>query len=251
MKFWVGSNSVTVNVPDWRSLESAISDRYSAGKGFVLATLNMDHLAKLQNDKGMQFAYGGQDLVVADGNPIVWMSELANHPVSLMPGSDMVEPLAQYCADNNLSIALVGSTPESLRGAARSLEQSVPGIDIVRRVSPAFGFDPKGEDAQAILQDIADSGAKLCFVALGAPKQEVFATFGREIAPGVGFACVGAGLDFLAGSQTRAPVWVRKMSMEWLWRLGTNPQRLGARYLRCIGILPGHLMRSAVRDQTR
>ena len=63
----------------------------------------------------------------------------------------------------------------------------------------------------------------------------------------MGFVSIGAGLDFLAGSQTRAPAWVRAIAMEWLWRMLANPRRLALRYLRCALILPG-LARDALRQ---
>ncbi len=81
----------------------------------------------------------------------------------------------------------------------------------------------------------------LCFIALGAPKQESFAARGRQLAPDVGFASVGAGVDFIAGSQTRAPAWVRAMAMEWLWRALSSPRRLLPRYAACAAILPGQI----------
>lgn len=249
MKFWVGDKTVKVNIPDWDSLESTLNQRIGTGQGFVLATLNLDHLAKMRGDEAMQFAYNNQDLVVADGNPIVWMAALANRPVTLMPGSDLITPLAQYCANNQLPVALVGSTPETLNRAAKQLQNEIPELNIVKTISPAFGFDPAGDMSEDIHKELASAGVKMCFVALGAPKQEVFATFGREFAPNIGYVCIGAGLDFIAGSQKRAPLLIRKLALEWLWRMGSNPGRLAARYLSCIAILPGHVMRSLQRDQ--
>ena len=102
-----------------------------------------------------------------------------------------------------------------------------------------FGFDPEGPAATACLDELAASGARLCLLALGAPKQEILAIRGAERLPGCGFVSVGAGLDFIAGHQSRAPVWVRRMALEWAWRLATNPRRLARRYLDCALVLPG------------
>jgi exopolysaccharide biosynthesis WecB/TagA/CpsF family protein len=88
------------------------------------------------------------------------------------------------------------------------------------------------------LHDLAAQKVGLCFIALGAPKQEVFAALGRQIAPEVGFASIGAGLDFIAGTQERAPVWVRKLALEWLWRALSSPRRMVPRYAACAAILP-------------
>jgi exopolysaccharide biosynthesis WecB/TagA/CpsF family protein len=107
-----------------------------------------------------------------------------------------------------------------------------------------MGFDPAGPEAEEMLHRIAESGARLCFIALGAPKQESFAATGRRVAPEVGFASIGAGLDFFAGTQQRAPKWVRRIAMEWLWRMMLSPGRLAGRYAKCALVLPGLAMRS-------
>lgn len=83
------------------------------------------------------------------------------------------------------------------------------------------------------------SGARLCFIALGAPKQEFFAAFARTHSPTVGFASIGAGLDFLSGHQTRAPKVMRAFALEWFWRALQSPKRMVPRYAKCFAILPG------------
>jgi len=249
MKFWVGTYEIDINIASQAALERAVEDRFNDDQGFALATLNMDHLDKLRRDSAFQTAYAAQDLVVADGNPIVWMSKLAGRPVDLMPGSDLVLPLTRLCAAHDVPMALVGSTQDSLERAADVLHRQAPGLQIVACIAPAFGFNPEREEARRILHQVALSGARFCFLALGAPKQERFAALGRELTPHIGFASVGAGLDFLSGSQTRAPRWVRKLALEWLWRLLSSPGRLAGRYARNFAVLPGHVLRSVFRKQ--
>lgn len=77
------------------------------------------------------------------------------------------------------------------------------------------------------------SGARLCFICLGAPKQELVADALKKRCEGVGFLCVGAALDFIAGAVKRAPRWVQGLGMEWAWRLTSDPLRLAPRYWRC------------------
>jgi exopolysaccharide biosynthesis WecB/TagA/CpsF family protein len=116
--------------------------------------------------------------------------------------------------------------------------------------SPSAGFEPASQSAVAYAHQIAASGAKICFVALGAPKQELFAAAALAEAPGVAFVCIGAGLDFLAGVQARAPRWVRAVGAEWLWRLLSNPWRLGRRYLACLMVLPSVLLSSVAAQRS-
>ncbi|WP_246032389.1 WecB/TagA/CpsF family glycosyltransferase [Thalassobius vesicularis] len=244
MQFIIGTYQLAVNVPDWDALRSHVLARFAARQGFALATLNLDHLVKLRTDDGFRAAYQAQDLIVADGNPIVWMSRLAGQPLQLLPGSDMILPLCYLAAQADVPVALVGTTQPSLERAAATLTNQVPGLRVTECIAPPFGFDPQGEEADAILTRLQTAGIGLCFIALGAPKQELFAAHGRTVAPSVGFASIGAGLDFLSGQQKRAPRWVRAIQMEWLWRMLENPGRLFMRYMRCFRILPGHLFQS-------
>lgn len=242
MQFSFGSVVIHVNIADKSALLAAVAQRFAAQQGFALATINLDHLVKLRASEAFRSIYAAQDFVVADGNPIVWLSRLAHRPVSLVPGSDMVLPLAQLAAKSGVKLALVGSTEPALEAASQALQAQVPGLQVALLHAPAMGFDPQGEAAANVLRDIATQQIGLCFIALGAPKQEAFAALGRQLAPQTGFASIGAGVDFLAGNQTRAPVWVRKIAMEWLWRGLSSPRRMIPRYAACAAILPGQAL---------
>jgi len=244
VRFTFEAQEIVVNIASPQALEQAVRARLGAGEGFALATINLDHLDKLKGDKQFRAAYGAQDFVVADGNPIVWLSRLAKRPVELIPGADLVVPLAGWARDCGVKLALVGTTEPALRRAAARLSALVPGLEIAATIAPPMGFDPTGKAAAQLLGALEGSGAGLVLVALGAPKQEIFAAHGRKVLPGVGFASIGAGLDFLAGSQRRAPRWVRALAMEWLWRALSNPLRLGRRYGRSLLALPGHALRA-------
>ena len=238
MIFHIKSSVVPVNIPSAIALFDQVTKRLKAGQGFAIATINLDHLVKLRDSNSFLTAYLAQDFIVADGNPIVWLSKLAKSPVELVPGSELVVPLARIAAVNGVGIALLGSTTEALDRAAVGLQALVPDLKIAICIAPPFGFDPTDEQAKAILIDLKNSGAGLCFLALGAPKQEEFAALGRKVTPNIGFASIGASLDFIAGNQTRAPKWVQKLALEWFWRMASSPRRLIPRYMRCIAILP-------------
>jgi N-acetylglucosaminyldiphosphoundecaprenol N-acetyl-beta-D-mannosaminyltransferase len=244
VQFFIGSVAIKVNLSSLAQLEDAVQGRFDAGQGFALATLNLDHLAKLRDDPEFCRAYMAQDMVTADGNPIVWMARLAGQDLDLLPGSDLILPLTRLAVAADVPVGLMGSTTASLDLAARSLQQAVPGVRIVAKLAPPMGFDPQSAVADALLDQLNAAGVRLCFVALGAPKQEVFAARGRSRTPEIGFASIGAGLDFLSGSQTRAPAWVRRLALEWLWRMVSDPRRLAGRYWRAALVLPGHALAS-------
>lgn len=250
MIFQFEDTVVRVNMPTRAALEAEVARRLARREGFALATINVDHLVKLEAREDFRRAYAGQDLVVADGNPIVWLARLAGEAVELVPGFDMVVPLARIAAREGVPVALLGATEPTLAAAAAGLQAMIPGLRVVAQIAPPMGYDPEGPAAATDSAAVAASGAGLCFVALGAPKQEMLAARGRSLTPQVGYASIGAGLDFIAGTQTRAPQWVRRLAMEWAWRLGTNPARLAGRYAQCFRILPGQA-RAALRQRSR
>lgn len=243
-------NAVRINCRDSEALLAAVRQRLQAGQGFAIATINVDHLQRLAEDAHFRKAYAAHDLVCADGNPIVWLSRIAARPVSLAPGSDLVLPLAGQAAAAGLPVALIGSSDESLALAAQAMTRAVPGLRVVLTHAPGFPFDPMGAEAGQIIEAIRVSGARLCFLALGAPRQELFAIRARDALGNVGFASIGAGLDFLSGHQRRAPALMRKVKMEWAWRMLSNPRRLFMRYAKGFAILPGHIRRAAALRRT-
>ncbi|MFT4962693.1 MAG: N-acetylglucosaminyldiphosphoundecaprenol N-acetyl-beta-D-mannosaminyltransferase [Paracoccaceae bacterium] len=238
MDFVFEDRTITINIANMAALLDEVRRRFRAGTGFALATINLDHLAKMAKSPDFVRAYCAQDLVVADGNPIVALSRLAHKPVGLVPGADMILPLCQLAGEERVKLALVGSTNIALQDAATALRALVANLDIALCIAPSGQFDPDGDEAAAILTQLDKADIQLCFLALGAPKQELLAVRGRKLSPKTGFASIGAGLDFLGGHQHRAPMWMRKLAIEWLWRALSSPRRLIPRYARCFAILP-------------
>lgn len=233
-----GQGDVAVNALTRETLLMDIAARLSAGQGFSIATLNLDHVVKLKHDPAFRTAYAAHSHVTADGNPIVWLSRLAGQDVHLVPGSELIEPVVELAARQNVPIGLFGSDNATLEAAAAALKGRHPGLEIPLVLAPPMGFDPTGSEADAAIEKMRNSGARVFFLALGAPKQEIFASRAQAMLPEAGFLSIGAGIDFIAGTQTRAPAWVRAVAGEWLWRLALSPKRLARRYASCIAILP-------------
>ncbi len=237
-----------VNVPGLRAAVSLIIEAARTGESFAAFTLNLDHLVKLRRSEAFRRAYRAARFVTADGAPVARLARLQSPRVERATGADLMVPLAQAAARNALPVFLFGSNAEVLQRAGRDLGERCDGaLDIAGTEAPPYGFDPEGPEADRALERIAASGARVCFVALGAPKQEVFAA--RAVARGIGcgFVCIGASLDFLAGEQIRAPSLLRDNGLEWLWRLATSPRRLGWRYAQCAVLLADLTLLAPIR----
>jgi len=232
-----------VNIANEAEAIAKITAAAGAGDSFAVFTLNLDHLVKLRADGRFRNAYRQARFVTADGEPVAHLARRQHAGIVRTTGADLAVPLARAAAGQKLSVYIFGTSPRVIADAAADLAERCNGLlDIAGSASPSIGFDPEGPEADAALDRIAASGARLCFVALGAPKQEIFAS--RAVARGVpaGFICIGAALDFLAGEQSRAPVIMQRYGMEWLWRLVSSPRRLTGRYLACAFVLASILM---------
>ena len=223
-----------VNVQNTAALIDELLARLGGScPSFMVCTLNLDHLVKLRRNLDFRKAYARAEYITADGFPIVALARLARHQTDQTAGSDFIRPICNAAARHDLPIFLFGSTLSILSAAATKLLAENPGLDIRGAYAPPRAFDPKSDYASDVIDLIRHSGARICFVALGAPTQEIFSALAVERTADICFLPIGAGLDFIAGTQIRAPKILRRAKLEWAWRLMLNPKRLIKRYISC------------------
>lgn len=237
-------DGTAVNIATQSSLVEAVIADAGAGIGGTVFTLNLDHLVKLRRDAAFRAAYDQASYVSADGAPVVWMARQKGARLTRVTGADLVRPLCAAAAAAGVPIHFFGTRNDVLVSSAIALTAENPALEIAGMEAPPFGFRPFSAEARAAAERIAASGAGICFVALGAPKQETFANFARQWAPGVIFICIGAALDFIGGGQVRAPKLMQETGLEWFWRFAHDPQRLARRYLLSALYLAGYELRS-------
>lgn len=203
------------------------------GAPAIVVTPNADHVVNLERDEALRAAYARADVVIPDGMPVVWASRLLGTPAKeRVTGSDLMPRLCQIAAQQGLKVFLLGGQEAVARQAADNLVQANPGLLVAGVLSPPFGFERDAAQNAAIVQAIRASGADLVFVCLGSPKQEVWiANNTAQFEKGV-FLGVGAAVEFCAGTTRRAPGWMQRHGLEWLYRLSREPRRLTGRYAR-------------------
>lgn len=236
-------DSWRINVPNQNWLVDRILQDVADGRGGTVFTVNLDHLAKLRSDAVFRAAYERASYVSADGVPVVALARAEGADIERVTGADLVLPLARAAAAAGVPVHFFGTSTVVLDRAIARLKQEAPGLIVAGAEAPAMGFDPAGEAARLAAERIAASGARICFVALGAPKQELFANSALCWTDGVVYLGIGAALDFLAGERSRAPVMLQRMGLEWLWRTAQEPRRMVPRYARSALWLAGYLVR--------
>ena len=209
----------------------AIDRLLDEGGGGTVFTPNVDHVVISDRDRRLRDAYQGASLAVPDGQWLVWASRLLGTPLpEKISGSDLVVPLARRAAARRRRIYLLGAPPGVAEEAGRRLAAATD-VRIAGCSSPAIALDGSADDRERVLRPIQDARPDIVLVALGAPKQEIWIHRNASaLRPSVLFG-VGASLDFIAGRVRRAPRWISRAGLEWLFRLVLEPRRLARRYL--------------------
>lgn len=204
-------------------------------RNHYVVTPNVDHIVNLHSNPQFKNAYAGASLIVADGRPVVLASKLLGKALpEVVPGSDLVPAIFDYFQHQqkqSLRVFLLGAMPGVAEKARENIHCKWPHVKVVGVFSPNFGFEKSAEQSHQICQLVSASNADLVVFGVGAPKQELWSKqFSQQLNAKV-ILCAGATIDFLAGEKARAPIWVRKIGMEWLHRMMTEPKRLAKRYL--------------------
>jgi exopolysaccharide biosynthesis WecB/TagA/CpsF family protein len=203
----------------------------------ILYTLNPDHLYHLQRNPDFYAAYQEAALVSSDSKYVYWgLGFLGRKIVSKSSGSDIVPAYWRKHAGNpDVSIYLLGAKP-GIADAARERINRLAGRGIVVGAhGPSMKFVNDREESLAAIEMINRSGATCLVVGLGAPKQEIWIMRHRHLMPKVKvYMGVGATIDYEALAVRRAPGWMNRNGLEWVFRMVTEPLRYWRRYARTL-----------------
>lgn len=197
-------------------------------RGKYICVGNVHTTVMTHDDAHYHEVQKGAAFVLPDGKPLsVYSRKHGFSEAERVTGPDLM--LELFARDNGLRHYFYGSTEETLAMLQEKLLEKYPNLQIAGMVSPPFHALSREEDAEAV-RKINESGADIIWVGLGAPKQENWMYDHRDKVHGVMIG-VGAGFDYHAGNIKRAPMWMQKLSLEWLYRLLQDPKRLFKRYL--------------------
>lgn len=191
---------------------------------------NAHAVVEMKRDVAFEHAVADADLVLPDGMPVAWMLRHFGFPrQQRINGPDFMR---QYCAlaeQRGDSVLFYGSKPGTLAAIKSWLALEFPHLRVAGTISPPFRPLFPAED-KAVVRHINHSGARVVFVGLGCPKQELWMAEHRNRIQAVMIG-VGAAFDYHAGTLKRAPLWMQQHGLEWLYRLYAEPRRLWKRYL--------------------
>lgn len=175
--------------------------------------------------------YSKATMAIIDGMPIVKKGRKLGFECDRCAAPDIMGPIFEESVKRNKTHYFYGGKDnEVLMKLRENLEKSYPGIQILGMYSPPFRPLNDEEDA-AICKEINELKPDFLWVGIGAPKQEMWMWKHQEKIRGTRMLGVGAGFNFFAGTLDKAPAWMEKAGIEWLFRLSKEPKRLWRRYV--------------------
>lgn len=207
-------------------------DRFIAGRTpRMIATPNVDHLIQARHDAEFKRVYDLVDLSVPDGVPLLWAARFLKTPLlERVNGTDLFEALCVRAAQVGYRVFFLGAAPGVAAAAAQNLARRNPGLSVAGAYAPPFDFIDDPEENQKIVAMIRAARPDLLFVGLGAPKQEKWIyRHLRELDVPVSIG-IGASFEYVSGLTLRAPQWMQRAGLEWLFRVLMSPGRYWKRY---------------------
>lgn len=222
---------IRVDATNYEKATSKVITWAKAGVSRYVCLANVHMIMESYDNSEFMHIVNSADMVTSDGMPLVWgLRQLGVGEAEQVCGPTLTMHVCEAAANSGIPVALYGGTGESLNAFTASLRERFPAMRIVCQISPPFRPLSADEDDDYTRQ-IAASGARILFVGIGCPKQERWIAQHQSKIPAVMLG-VGAAFDFHSGRVKRAPSYMQKAGLEWLFRLCKEPRRLWKRYLK-------------------
>lgn len=221
---------VDIAAVNMTQLCSFVCENIADLSGDYICVSNVHTTVTAAEDSEYMKVQNGGIMAVPDGGPLASVGRKRGFSqMERTTGPSFMEEILKISVENNFSHYFYGSTEETIEKLRENLEQNYPGLKIKGMYSPPFRTLTENEDAD-VIEMINEADADFVWIGLGAPKQEFWMAEHQGKIKGLMIG-VGAAFDYHAGNINRAPEWMQKSNLEWLYRLFQEPQRLFKRYL--------------------
>jgi exopolysaccharide biosynthesis WecB/TagA/CpsF family protein len=219
-----------------------LAKSFDGSRCAYVVTPNVDHLIRCHEDPSYMELYRAADYVLLDSRFAAYLLRAVKGlKLPVCPGSDLLPMLLDTIVKPADAVVLIGGTAEQAQMLAREYS-----LSHMRHHNPPMGFINDRAAIEQCLEFIERASPfRFCFIVVGSPQQELLAHELKARARARGLVlCLGASLNFLTGVEKRAPLWMRRVGLEWLYRLWQDPKRLARRYLVRGPKFFGHLRRA-------
>ena len=222
---------ILIDAVDYEAALNAVMDAARNGQGFSVSALAVHGVMTGVFSAEQRHRLNHLDLVTPDGQPVRWAMNLLHH--AKLPdrvyGPTLTLKVMEACGREHIPIYLYGTTSALLAELRKTLEVKVPDLEIAG-CEPSLFRAISHKERVEIACRIRASGARITFVGIGCPRQEIWSYEFRDLLS-MPVLAVGAAFPFIAGSLPQAPNWMQSRGLEWLFRLAAEPKRLWKRYV--------------------
>lgn len=213
----------------WTMLKTieVISKRINAGKFTQHVVVNVAKLVNMRKNPELRRSVAECDIINVDGMGVVWGARLCGHDIpERVAGIDLLLQLLEVAKKESIPVYFLGARQQVIEKLVQAVKKRFPGLPVAGYHHGYFW-----DNEQAVVDEIAASGARMLFVAISSPKKENFINTWKDRL-GVSFVMgVGGSFDVVAGFTRRAPLWMQKAGLEWFYRFLQEPRRMWKRYL--------------------
>lgn len=220
---------VNINVTNMKDTVEILTNNLDRIRGNYICVSNVHTTVMSYENKHYKNVQNSGFMALPDGKPLSIVSKKRGFKnAERVTGPDLMEEVFKISEARGYTHYFYGSTEDTLSALKVKLNQKYPMLKVAGMYSPPFRKLTKEED-ETIVKNINKESPDFIWIGLGAPKQELWMYEHKDILNGL-MVGVGAGFDYHAGNISRAPKWMQRMSLEWLYRLLQDPKRLFKRY---------------------
>jgi N-acetylglucosaminyldiphosphoundecaprenol N-acetyl-beta-D-mannosaminyltransferase len=214
-------------------LEDWLARRAPTTEGIYVVFRDVHGVVRARNEPTLAEAHLQAFMNVPDGAPLSWVCRLRGRQAGRVTGTETLNAVCAAGVNKGWRHAFYGSRPDVLNALVPTLADTYPGIRIVLAIAPPNRPLTQAETADHIRQ-LAAAKPDFVWVGLGCPKQELWMARNARLLPGAIAMGVGAAFDFQAGTVRRAPALIRRLGLEFAYRIAQEPRRLAGRYAQAI-----------------
>lgn len=225
---------VDVTCIEYEELKKQVTMDIKNDKKSSIVAINPEKILKARKDSELKELLNSSTYKIPDGVGVIYASKIKKGNIKKrITGIDSMEMICALSAEKGYKIFMYGAKEETISLAKKKLEEKFPKINIVGTIN---GYE---KNNQKIIKAINDSQAQIVFVALGSPKQEYWIRNNKDKVCANIFQGVGGSFDVFSGNIKRAPEWMQKIGLEWLYRLLKEPKRIfrQVKLLKFIGLV--------------
>lgn len=220
---------VDISVVNFESAQKYLFDNFDLARGKYICAANVHTTVTAHEDKAYRQVQNSSFMTLPDGKPLsVVGRKRGKSLMGRVTGPDFLEEVLKRTEDSEMKHYFYGTTQDNLDGFVSVIKRTYPDLQIVG-VEPSVFRPLSIQEENELIERINESGADFVWVALGAPRQEIFCNKLSERTNAV-WVAVGGALNVISGVIPRAPQWMQDHGLEWFYRFMKEPQRLFKRY---------------------